>query len=264
MNAFKDLVYLVDMDGTIYRGSDPILHAKEFISYLQQKGRKFLLVTNCPGNSTDVLIEKVRNMGIYIGQNNIISSGDVTAEFLCSSTYKRIYLIGSDALKEKLTGKGINVVTEDADCVVVGYDQAFDYKKMKEATQFILDGAEFICTNCDFTIPEGDKVVPHTGSIAAAIEAATGIKPVYMGKPEHYLLDAVVQRFGCDRSKCCIIGDRLDTDIYFGVKQNIISFLVLTGVTNPEMLKYSTIQPTKVFEDLSEVQLYDEEINTRK
>ncbi|HHV60645.1 MAG TPA: HAD-IIA family hydrolase [Clostridiaceae bacterium] len=256
MTEFKDLAYLIDMDGTIYRGSVPIPHAREFIRYLQQNRRKFLLVTNCPGNSTNALVEKVRNMGIHIGCNDIISSGDATAEFLCTSPYKRIYLIGSDALKDKLVKKGINVVTEDADCVVVGYDLSFNYKKMKEAAQFILNGAGFVCTNYDLTIPDGDRVVPHTGSIAASIEAATGVKPVYMGKPEYYLLEAVIKRLNCSRDKCCTVGDRLDTDIYFGIRQNIKSFLVLTGVTTREMLRHSKIQPTRAFENLLDILSY--------
>lgn len=260
MKVIKDLVYLIDMDGTIYRGSTPVPYAEEFIRYLQENERKFLMVTNCPENSTEALLQKVREMGIEIGEENIISSGDATAGYISdNTTYKRIYLIGNEAFKDKLIEKGLQIVSDNPDCVVVGYDREFDYKKMKEATQFILDGAGFICTNCDNTIPEGDKIVPHTGSIVASIETATGVKPIMIEKPERYLLDAAINRFNCSKEQCCMIGDRLDTDIYFGVKQDIISFLVLTGITNKKILKDSEIQPTKIFNDLSEVMLFDKE-----
>ncbi|HHY81700.1 MAG TPA: HAD-IIA family hydrolase [Clostridiales bacterium] len=265
MNGFRDLIYLIDMDGTIYRGSAPIPCAKEFIEYLKQAGRKFLLVTNCPGSSTESLIKKLSGMGIELDKGSILSSGDAAAEYLIKSTsYRKIYCIGSKALQDKLAERGLELVSEKPDCVVVGYDREFDYEKMKNAVQFILDGAAFVCTNYDATIPEGEKVVPHTGAIAEGIKAATGVEPVIIGKPESHLLSTVVSRFGCSREQCCIVGDRLDTDVYFGVKQNIKSFLVLTGVTTRDMLKESSIQPTKVFNNLYELMQFDEKVNSNQ
>jgi ribonucleotide monophosphatase NagD (HAD superfamily) len=73
-------------------------------------------------------------------------------------------------------------------------------------------------------------------------------------------LDTAIDRLHCSKEQCCVIGDRLDTE-YFGVKQNILSFLVLTGVTKKEMLENSIIKPTKVFDDLSRLMLWDKEIN---
>jgi len=262
MSSYNDLIYLIDMDGTIYRGSCPIQYAKEFISYLQQGNRIFFLVTNCPGNSSDVLAEKLHTMGIDVEPDNIITSADATADYLAGNIFcKKAYLIGGNALKEKIAKKGIDIVSEHPDCVVVGYDKEFNYEKMKKATQFILDGAGFICTNVDSTIPDGNKLVPHTGAIAASIEAASGRKPVIIGKPERYLLDTLSRRVKCRREQFCIVGDRLDTDVYFGVKQNILSFLVLTGVTSMEDLKTSMIQPTKVFSNLYDLMAFDEENN---
>ncbi|HHW47229.1 MAG TPA: HAD-IIA family hydrolase [Clostridiaceae bacterium] len=262
MGVYSKLVYLIDMDGTIYRGTCPIEYAKEFIRYLQQKNRIFFLVTNCPLNSAGALARKVQGMRIDVGPGNIITSADVTADYLVSSTScSKAYVVGSDALKEKIAGRGIGIVSEGPDCVVVGYDTEFSYEKMKKATQFILDGAGFICTNGDSTIPDGNKLVPHTGAIAASIETASGTKPVVIGKPERYLLDTVSRRVKCKKEQFCVVGDRLDTDIYFGVKQNILSFLVLTGVTTIDDLKKSNIQPTKVFNNLCELMLFDEENN---
>jgi len=262
MAEYSNLIYLIDMDGTIYRGTCPIQYAKEFISYLQKKNRIFFMMTNCPGNSADALAQKVQGMGIDVGPDNIITSADATADYLANNTLcSKVYIIGSDALKEKIAEKGIDIVCERPDYVVVGYDKEFSYEKMKKAVQFILDGAGFICTNGDSTIPDGKKLVPHTGAIAASIESASGVKPVIIGKPEGYFLDTLSRRLNCRREQFCIVGDRLDTDIYFGVKQNILSFLVLTGVTSIDDLKKSSIQPTKVFKNLYELMMFDKENN---
>jgi len=238
IGGYSDLIYLIDMDGTIHRGSCPIQHAKEFIRYLQGGNRTFFLVTNCPGSFQDDLAEKLQTMGIDVEPDNIITSADATADYLASNTFcSKVYFIGGNALKEKIARKGIDIVSEGPDYVVVGYDKEFNYEKMKKATQFILDGAGYVCTNGDSTIPDGNKLVPHTGAIAASIEAASGVKPMIIGKPEPYLLDMLSRRFNLKRDRFCIVGDRLDTDIYFGVKQNTFSFLVLAGVTGMEELK---------------------------
>lgn len=262
MLNYKNLIYLIDMDGTIYRGSLPIPHVKEFIRYLQDNNRKFLMVTNCPGSSKKKRVDKLSAMGIEVTEDKIISFGDATVDYLINNTkFSRFYLIGSKALEELFIQRGLEIVHENPDCVVVGYDVNFTYDKLKKAVNFILNGAGFISTNIDNTIPEGSQLIPHTGAITASIEAATGAKPVIIGKPERYLLDTAIDRLHCSKEQCCVIGDRLDTDIYFGVKQNILSFLVLTGVTKKEMLEDSIIQPTKVFDDLSQLMLWDKEIN---
>jgi 4-nitrophenyl phosphatase len=258
MKEVKKLVYIIDMDGTLYHGTSPIEHAKEFIKYLQENNRKFILATNCPGNSPAGLVAKLSSMGIEVNEGNILTSGQVTASYISDNKIaSRLYLIGSQALEEEMIKKGLQVVQEEPDCVVVGFDRYFTYEKMKKAVGFILNGAKFIATNSDYTIPEGGLIVPHTGALAAGIEIATSVKPLTLGKPEKYIINEVEHKLNCCKEECCIIGDRLDTDIATGIRFGINSYLVMTGVTSYDLLKESEIQPTRFFKDLKELMEFD-------
>lgn len=256
----KKYNYIIDLDGTLYHGSSPIPYAKEFIEYLNQQKRFFLLATNCPRNTSSSLLETLAKMGIQAGEDNIFTSGQATASFLArTSPGAKVYLVGGKALETELLKEGLQLVEDDPDYVVVGYDPDFTYEKMKKAVQRILKGAVFITTNEDTTIPTEEGIVPHTGAISSSIETATGIKPLVIGKPEKYFVDEALRRMGCEKEDCCIIGDRLETDILTGVKHDITSYLVFTGVTNEAMLEHSTIQPTKSFKDLGELVKFDKE-----
>lgn len=260
MKEVKKLIYIIDMDGTLYHGTSPIEHAKEFIQYLQENNRKFILATNCPGNSPGGLVTKLSSMGIEVNESNILTSGQITASYISENKIaSRIYLIGSQSLEEELIKKGLQVVQDNPDCVVVGFDRDFTYDKMKKAVGFILGGAKFIVTNSDYTIPEGDIIVPHTGALAAGIEISTGVKPLTLGKPEKYILEEVQHRLNCCKEECCIVGDRLDTDIATGIRFGIKSYLVMTGVTYYKLLEESEIKPTRVFNDLKELMIFDME-----
>ena len=245
--------YLIDLDGTIYRGTRAIEHAKEFISYLKKNNRKFLFATNCPLNSLEKLAEKLRGMDIACEPSDFINCSMATADYL--NEYhkgKKVYAVGSPALKELFKDYGITLTEDKADVVVIGYDTEVTYEKLKKACVEILSGAEFIATNLDNTIPFLDTFIPHTGANVAFIECATGKKAKVIGKPEGYMIDTACKILDCEKDSLCIIGDRLDTDISFGAQNGIDSYLVLTGTTkaydssmNPE--------PTLVFNNLREI-----------
>lgn len=259
MKIVKKPVYLIDMDGTLYHGSTPIDHAKEFIQYLQNSNRKFAMITNCPGSSAIDLVKKLIRMGIEVDEGNILTSGQATASYISDNKIAaRVYLIGNKALEAEMLKKNIQIVNADPDYVVVGYDKHFNYEKMKKAVNYILGNAKFIVTNNDYTIPDGNTFIPHTGAIAICIEKATGINPLIIGKPEKYMLEAVQMNLGCNKDEqCIIIGDRLDTDIAMGIRHGIPSYLVMTGVTSIDLLKKSSLQPERVFNNLLELMSFD-------
>jgi HAD superfamily hydrolase (TIGR01457 family) len=248
------LNYLIDMDGTLYHGREPIQFAKEFIQYLNENNRSYLLATNCPWHSPAELVKKLLSMDIQVGEENILTSGQAAASYL-ARVYPgaRAYVVGTPALKKELLSLGIQIVQDQPDCVVVGHDPDFTYEKMKKAARFIIGGAAFVVTNGDSTIPAEDGIVPHTGAIAASIETASGIKPLIIGKPEGEFLNEAFHRLNCTKESCCIIGDRLDTDILTGVRHGILSYLVMTGVTDEKELEQSPIRPSRVFGNLKDI-----------
>lgn len=250
--------YIIDMDGTLYHGKVPVKFAKKFINYLQLNNKEFILATNCPEHTSYELKFKLAEMDILVEEQRILTSGQATASYLAEyMPGARIYLIGSDAFRSELIKNGLKIVETKPDFVVVGFDRSFNYKKLSKAVKCIFEGAQFIITNNDFTIPYGDFIIPHTGAIASGIEAATGIKPIVMGKPEKYMLDASLKRLVCSKDNCCIIGDRLDTDIAMGKKYGVTTYLVMTGVTSKRLLNNSEIQPDRVFNDLNELMSFE-------
>lgn len=216
------------------------------------------MLTNCPSNTSLSLIEKLKGMDIVIKKENVLTSGQVTASYLQRfPALHRVFLLGGDALRSELENRGLKIVEDDADCVVVGYDTKFNYEKMKKAVWMILNGAKFIATNNDLTIPFGNTIVPHTGALYMGIQAATDVKPIVMGKPERYMLDEAIKMLGCSKEELCMIGDNLHTDILFGKHFDINTYLVLTGVTSREDVEASEIKPDYIFNDLKEVYKYD-------
>jgi 4-nitrophenyl phosphatase len=250
--------YLIDLDGTIYRGKEPIQYAEEFIDYLNYNHRKFIMITNCPENSTKKIKIKLQEMGVRVKTENILTAGQATAAYLAKvKAEARVFVVGSEALKEELVLCGMQLVTEWPEFVVLGFDREFSYEKMERASHWILKGAKYICTNSDMTIPQNDDLIPHTGAMALAIQAISGVAPVYIGKPERYMLDEALWRLRCSKDQCCIIGDRIDTDVLMGTRNGVLSYLVLTGVTDMNKVKNSEICPTRVFENLRELKNFD-------
>lgn len=251
--------YLIDLDGTLYRGSEPIPHAAEFLDYLNEHKRRYLLVTNCPEHSPGEIRDKLQSMEIRVELSNILTAGQATAAYLSRiKAGARIYAVGSEALEAELASWGLKLVAEQPEFVVVGFDRKFTYEKMERASYWIRKGARYICTNPDPTVPCRDDLVPHTGALAASIQAASGVTPVYIGKPGKYMLEEALLRLDCHKRTSCIVGDRLDTDVLMGVNHEVASYLVLTGATDRLMVQESHIKPTKVFADLRELRDFEE------
>lgn len=224
--------FLIDLDGTIYSGDVLIDHAKTFIDFLNANKGKYIFITNCPLRNPDRIVDKLRRLGLDIASDSVISSGVAAAEYIQENHKgERVFLIGSEDLRIVCDQYGIMVDTKDVNVVLVGFDPEFTYEKLKIAVRCISEGAKYIVTNLDATIPEGMGFIPHTGAIAASITEATGVKPLCIGKPSGYLLDMAMRKFCCTRNKIAVIGDRIDTDMRFALNCNVAGYLVLTGIT---------------------------------
>jgi 4-nitrophenyl phosphatase len=142
-----------------------------------------------------------------------------------------------------------------AEWVIAGLDRAFTYEKLAQATRDILAGARFVATNADVLLPiEGGQVVPGAGSIVAAIQTATSVKPVVLGKPEAGLFEVGLQRLGgLDPSEVAMIGDRLDTDIDGARRAGLTAILVLSGVTTRAEADAANPPPDASVADLASV-----------
>lgn len=252
-------LYIFDMDGTIYLGYNVFDFAIRFINNLRAAGKKILFFTNNASNTTEYYIKKLTKLGFSPEHNEIMTSGDVTIEFLKRHRPgKSVYLVGTDELVENFRENGIKMLEgseKSADIVVTSFDTTLTYQKLSDACRLIRGGAEYLSTHPDFNCPTEDGFIPDSGAIAALVTASTGKVPTYFGKPYRETIEMISEATGFSLDQMCIFGDRLYTDIALGKKHGVTSILVLSGETQPEDVDAATPaeQPDFAFPSLDEV-----------
>jgi HAD superfamily hydrolase (TIGR01450 family) len=225
------------MDGTIYLGGNPFDFAIRFIKNVRAAGKKVLFFTNNASHTTPFYLKKLTRLGFEPSEDEIMTSGDVTLEFLKRyRAGKSVYMVATDELVEEYAAKGINLVNFEkdprhADIVITSFDTSLTYEKLNIACRLIRNGAEYLSTHPDFNCPTEDGFIPDSGAIAALVTASTGKTPTYFGKPYKETIEMISEATGFDPSEMCIFGDRLMTDIALGKRFGVTSILVLTGET---------------------------------
>ncbi|QKG83729.1 TIGR01457 family HAD-type hydrolase [Kroppenstedtia pulmonis] len=244
--------YLIDLDGTLYRGKEVIEGGLYFLRELQKRKLPFLYVTNNSSTRPEEVAGRLQSMGYPAEPVQVITSSMAMAHYLRKQEMNRVYVIGEAGLVSALQNEGIQMTETEPDAVVVGIDRQFTYDKMKRACLAIRSGAHFYGTNSDRFLPTEEGMVPGNGSLCCAISAATGVEPVWIGKPEAPIMDFALERIGGSREETLIVGDNLNTDILAGQKAGVDSLLVFSGVTHPQDYKEAAIHATYTVNDLRE------------
>lgn len=239
--------YMIDLDGTIYRGKEKIPAAKRFIERLQEHDIPFLFVTN---NSTQAPIKVVENLAnnfdIHVKEENVYTSALATADYIAdlNKDKRSVYVIGEVGLKQAILDKGFRFEETNPDYVVVGLDYDVTYHKFELATLAIKRGAKFIGTNADTNLPNERGLVPGAGSVIALVECSTQQKATYIGKPETIIMEKALERLGLPKDEVVMVGDNYMTDIKAGINFEIDTMLVYTGVSTRELVRKQEIAPT--------------------
>ena len=243
----KYAVYMIDLDGTIYRGKEKIPAAKRFIERLQEHDIPFLFVTN---NSTQAPIKVVENLAnnfdIHVKEENVYTSALATADYIADldKDKRSVYVIGEVGLKQAILDRGFRFEETNPDYVVVGLDYDVTYHKFELATLAIKRGAKFIGTNADTNLPNERGLVPGAGSVIALVECSTQQKATYIGKPETIIMEKALERLGLPKDEVVMVGDNYMTDIKAGINFGIDTMLVYTGVSTRELVRKQEIAPT--------------------
>lgn len=246
---------IVDMDGVLWRGDQPMPGLTDFFAALRTLGVRFVLATNNASKRPDEYQAKLARFGVEVPLEAILTSAQATADYLSALAPPGtpVYAIGGSGVRAALEEKGFVLTEEDARYVVVGWDPDLHWKKMAQAALLIQRGAVLIGTNPDTTYPTPAGLVPGNGSNLAVLELTTGVKPVVIGKPEPWLYRAAMARMGAQPETTAALGDRLDTDILGGRRAGLRTVLVLSGITTPEALARSPVRPDLVCADIGEL-----------
>jgi 4-nitrophenyl phosphatase len=225
---------IIDMDGVLYRGNQPMPRLCEFFAFLRERSISFILATNNSTSTPQQYVDKLERMGVTVSPSEILVSGQATARFLrreypCGT---RVHVFGMNALKQALTDEGFVLADEQVQLVVASMDRELTYDKLKRASLLIRAGARFIATNLDPTNPAEDGLLPGTGSMIAILETASGVKPQAIGKPEPIMYQLAMEQMHAQPETTAAIGDRADTDILGGKLAGLTTICVLSGSSN--------------------------------
>lgn len=228
---------LFDLDGTLYRGNEPVPGAGKLISGLQSRGMLSLFVTNNSTRTPGEVAEHLREMGIEAPEERIATSAMAAADY-ARANYPgaAVYAIGEKGLREALLSAGLRLADrgEPADIVVQGLDRQLTYDRLAEAVNHLLGGAAFVQTNPDRLLPIDGGFLPGAGSIGAPLQAATGVEPVVIGKPSRILMDYSLRISGTKPENTWVIGDNPYTDLAAARGAGCPSILVLTGLCDED------------------------------
>ncbi|UTH14397.1 TIGR01457 family HAD-type hydrolase [Macrococcus equipercicus] len=252
--------YLLDLDGTMYAGTRLIEGAKEFIDYLALNQLPYLFVTNNASKTPEEVSAKLSAMGFVSTPDNVVTSAMATAMYIAAEKSEAsVYVIGGTGIKKALEDEGLVIKDEEhVDYVVVGLDVDITYEKYAVACLAVRNGATFISTNPDVSIPTERGFLPGNGALTSVVAVSTGVDPVFIGKPEQHIMNKAVELIGLPKEDLVMIGDLYMTDIMSGINSGIDTLHVQTGVSTYEAVMQEAVPPTYSVKNLLEVIAYYE------
>ncbi len=232
--------YLMDMDGVIVHEEQLVPGADRFIARLRKTGHPFLILTNNSMYTARDLAARLALSGLDVEAGSIWTSALATAQFL---TLQRpggsAFVIGEAGLTTALHEVGYTLSERNPDYVVLGETRTYSFEQITRAIRLLDAGARFIATNPDPVGPSRHGSLPATGSVAALISKATGIKPYFVGKPNPLMMRSALRAIGAHSETTVMIGDRMDTDIVAGIEAGVQTVLVLSGIPRSDGGKLS-------------------------
>ncbi|WP_109700753.1 HAD-IIA family hydrolase [Chitinophaga deserti] len=261
--------FLIDMDGVIYRGSETIPGAVEFINNLRDQGFPFLFLTNNSQRTNRDVSYKLRKLGFNVEDDDVFTCGMATARYLASRTPKATaYVIGEGGLLAELHAAGFSIVDDHPDYVIIGEGRTIMLESVDKAINMIMNGAKLIATNMDPNCPVGNgKYRAGCGAFVAMVECATGKQAFSVGKPSPVMMRMARKKLGLSTDQTVMIGDTMGTDILGAGSMGFTTVLTLTGVTKAEDLSHFSYQPDFVIssvKDLLKPELFEKVLSTKK
>lgn len=245
--------YLIDLDGTVYNGTEKIPAAVEFVKVLNEKKIPYLFLTNNSTKHPRDVAEKLRAMDIEATENQVLTTSMATAKYVSEQhPGAKVYPIGEEGLIMALEAEGLVLTDDDPDYVVMGLDREITYEKLSIGALAIRNGAKFVATNGDIKLPSERGFLPGAGSVISVLSVTTEIEPKFIGKPEPIMVEQALEVLGTNKAETLMVGDNYYTDILAGINAGVDSLLVFTGVTKPADLQDVEKQPTYTIQSLTD------------
>jgi 4-nitrophenyl phosphatase len=249
---------VVDVDGTLVRGDDPIPGSRAGLAALRDAGARPLFVSNNPTRAPAAYRDRLRDAGIDATAADVVTAGTTTVAYLREHhPDDRLFVVGESGLRTQLSGAGLDLVDDPdaAEVVVASIDREFTYERLRDALWALSDDdVAFVGTDPDAVIPASERPVPGSGAVIGAVAAAAGRDPdAVLGKPSPTARRIVRERLDVPPESCLVVGDRLDTDIALGARAGMTTALVLSGVTDAGDVADADVTPDYVLDSLEDV-----------
>lgn len=246
--------FMLDMDGTIYKGGVPIPGAREFIAHLKERGVPFVFLTNNSSHSRAFYSAKLRMLGFDVGTEDVLTSTTATIRFLVSNRFgKTVFPLAVPDVVGEIEAAGIETVEDNPDIVLLTFDTSITYEGINKAFHFLRNGAELIATHPDDVCPTEDSYDIDIGPFIRMFEQMCQKEAVVIGKPNRLMLEMAAREMGVPPEDTVMVGDRLYTDIAMAANAGTQSILVLSGETDRAMLDGSDVRPTMVLPSVADI-----------
>ncbi len=243
-NLSKTKALLLDLDGTVYIDGELIGDVKNTLSYFRDKGVQLVYLTNNSSRTSSEYVTRLKNISIFDERDIVYSSLDSAIDYIKDNyAGKTVYPVCVNSVKTLLENSGITVADDYADIVLLTFDRELTYEKIVKANEHMVRGAIYIATHPDTVCPAPEISLPDLGAMMEMFKSSSGRSAdVITGKPYSILAEYIMKRLSLQPEQVTMVGDRLYTDIAFGVNSGINSVLVLSGETTKEMAENSKIK----------------------
>ncbi len=247
---------LFDLDGTMYRGPQPIESGIRAVKTCQENGIPYLFLTNNSMRTPEENAKHMNDMGYSnIRPEDFVNSAMAAASYAADldPDKRKAWYIGANGMKQALEDEGFIITDQNPDYVFVGLDKQGTYAKYSKALALLLGGATLIGTNHDRILAKPGGFEVGNGSIVALFEYATGKPSPKIGKPALPILETALKKAGISREDAIVIGDNLETDIALGYNNGVQTVFVQSGVHSAKDIERLNIFPDLTVESLDEV-----------
>jgi HAD superfamily hydrolase (TIGR01458 family) len=244
--------YLIDLDGTIYLGDQLIPGAKAFVHELRERGVPHAFVTNITSRPRSQVLQRIRDMGLEISANHVLTAPIATKVWLDHSGVGPCFFLTRPRLIEDFAG---HPQSEDrAEAVVVGdMGNLTTFEHLNQAFRLIQNGAKFVTMSQSRYFRDAQGLCLDAGSFVALLEHATQRKAVVTGKPSAEFFRSGLELLDLPANEVAMIGDDLESDVGGAQKCGLKGILVLTGKTPFPPPTDSHVQPDLVIESVAEL-----------
>jgi HAD superfamily hydrolase (TIGR01458 family) len=244
--------FLIDLDGVLYVGKNPIPGVKECLERMDELGYGYRFVSNSTRRCRRSVAERLRGLGYDVQANHIFTPSLAAIDLMKSTKREKCYLLTTGDVQKDFEDSGIKICQEDADYVVIG-DAAdgFTFERLNHALRLVLDGAEILALEKDRYWKEPGGLVLSAGPFVAALEYATGKKAELMGKPSSKFFQMALDDLRIMPGEAAMIGDDILTDVGGAQEMGMKGILVKTGKYREQAARGCSVYPDMVIESLA-------------